>query len=401
VLIEANETENVSFVLVEDEAGLSSLIDHLAGQGCVGVDMEADSMHHYEEKVCLLQMSTVAENFIVDPLKISDLTPLEKVFKDAGVEKIFHGADFDIRSLRRDFSFQVEGLFDTQIAAKFLGRGDLGLAQLVKDYFGVELEKKYRKRDWSTRPLPVEMLVYGVLDSLYLPELARILRRELKDKGRLAWVQEECEILSRVASVDNGDAPFFMRFKGAGRLSPRSLAVLESILRFRDAVAARRNVPHFKVMGNEAVKSLVQAAPVTLEDLKAANILSPKQVHGLGEGLVHVISSARALPDTDLPVYPARSKPEHPPGSSGRYLKLKRWRDRRAAEMELDPPVIFPNSVLKAIADHPPGSSKDLESIPGVRRWQARLFGEEISSLIRDRKTSSRVFRKGRRGRRS
>ncbi len=387
----------MSFSLVEDEEGLSSLTDHLAGQRCVGVDVEADSMYHYEEKVCLIQMSTVTDNFIIDPLKISDLSPLEKVFNDPRIEKIFHGADFDVRSLRRDFSFQIQGLFDTQIAARFSGKGDLSLARLVKDYFGVELEKKYRKRDWTVRPLPVEMLVYGVFDSLYLPELSRILRRELKDKGRLDWVLEECEILSRVEAAGNGGRPFYMRFKGAGRLSPRSLAILESVLRFRDTVAARRDVPHFKVIGNETVKSLVEAKPVTIEDLKAAGILSPKQVHGLGEGLVREISSALALSDTDLPVYPSRSKHGHAPGSSGRYLKLKRWRDRRAADMELDPPVIFPNNVLKAIADSPPVGPKDLESIPGIRQWQVRLFGKDICDVIRVRQASSRVFRKGKR----
>lgn len=399
MLIEANETGNVSFSLVEDEDGLSSLAGHLAGQRCVGVDVEADSMYHYKEKVCLIQMSTVTDNFVIDPLKISDLTPLEKVFNDPRIEKIFHGADFDIRSLGRDFSFQIQGLFDTQIAARFLGKGDLSLARLVKDYFGVELEKKYRKRDWSARPLPVKMLVYGVFDSLYLPELGRILKRELKDKGRLEWALEECEILSRVAPSDNGGGPFYMRFKGAGRLSPRSLAVLEYVLRFRDTMAARRDVPHFKVIGNETVKSLVEAQPVTIEDLKATGILSSKQVHGLGEGLVREISCALALRDNDLPVYPSRLKPEHAPGSSGRYLKLKRWRDRRAAEMELDPPVIFPNAVLKAIADRPPVGPKDLESIPGMRRWQMQVFGKEICNVIRVRQGSSRILRGGKRGR--
>jgi len=394
VLIEANEPGNISFVLVENEEGLASLAERLAGQQCVGVDVEADSMYHYDEKVCLLQMSTRTDNFIVDPLKIPDLSPLEKIFSDPEVEKIFHGADFDIRSLRRDFSFQIDGLFDTQIAAKFLGKGDLSLARLVKDYFGVDLEKKYRKRDWSARPLPAEMLIYGVLDSFYLPELARILRNELKKKGRLTWVLEECEILSKVAAVNNGGLPLFMKFKGAGRLSRRSLAVLESILQFRDSVAARRDVPHFKVIGNEAVKSLVQAKPLSIEDLKASGILSPKQVHGLGNGLVREISSALSLPDSEMPVYPSRSKPDYQQGTTGRYLKLKKWRDRRAADMELDPAVVCPNNVLKAVAGRPPAGPEALESISGLRRWQVRLFGEEICDLIRVRPASSRVFRR-------
>ncbi len=395
--MEANETGEVPFVLVQDETGLASLAERLAGQGCIGVDVEADSMYHYDEKVCLLQISTAAHNFIVDPLKISDLTALEKVFKDPGIEKIFHGADFDVRSLRRDFSFRIQRLFDTQIAGKFLGRGDLSLARLVKDYFGVELEKKYRKRDWSARPLPAEMLVYGVHDSLYLPELGRILKKELEDKGRLAWVFEECEILSRVAPADNSGWPFYMKFKGAGQLEPRGLAVLEAVLRFRDMVAARRDVPHFKVMGNEVVKNLVRLKPETMENLKASGILSQKQFFALGEGLVREISSALALAESDLPVYPSRPKSQHPPGSSGRYLKLKRWRDRRASDMGLDPAVVCPNAVLKAIAWQQPSGPETLQSIPGLRQWQVQVFGEEICDVIRAGQAPPRSHRRRKR----
>jgi ribonuclease D len=399
VLTGPNETGDVPFVLVEDEASLDSLADRLAGERGIGVDVEADSMFHYDEKVCLLQLSTAEGNFIVDPLRIPELTSLEKVFHDPGVEKVFHGADFDVRSLRRDFSFQIQGLFDTQIAARFLGKGDLGLASLVKDYFGVNLEKKYRKRDWSARPLPMEMLLYGVLDSFYLLELSEALKRELKEKERLDWVLEECEILSRVASSDNPGGPLFIRFKGAGRLDPRSLAVLEAILRFRDKMAARRDVPHFKVIGNEAVRELVLARPTCIEDLKGAGILSPKQVQGLGGAVVKEISIALALSDKDLPSYPARHRAGRAPRSTERYNALKNWRDRRAIDLGLDSSVLCPNTVLKTVAGSPPDGPEALEGISGIRRWQVRLFGEEMCDVIRRCCTKSvRPARRTRRG---
>ena len=396
-MIGSNEAVDVPFTLVEDQGALVALAARLAGETRIGVDVEADSMFHYDEKVCLVQLSTAADNFIVDPLKIADLSPLGKVFSDPGAEKVFHGADFDVRSLRRDFSFQIRGLFDTQIAARFLGKGDVGLAQLVKEYFGVDLEKKYRKRDWSARPLPMEMLLYGMLDSFYLLDLAGVLKRELEARGRLAWVLEECDALSLVNSTANGRGPLFTRFKGAGRLDARSLAVLEAVLRFRDVVAARRDVPHFKVIGNEAVAELVRVRPASVEDLKASRILSPKQLHNLGAPLIHEISRALALPDAELPVYPPRPKAGRAPGAAGRYAALKSWRDRRALEMDLDSSVVCSNTVLKAVAGEPPAGPRALEAVPGLRRWQVRLFGEEICGVLRGCPVSVKPVRRRKR----
>ena len=378
----SSEAVDVPFVLVEDGKSLADVAARLAGESRIGVDVEADSMFHYDEKVCLIQLSTREDNFIVDPLKLPDLSPLDGVFSDPDIEKVFHGADFDVRSLRRDFSFRIQGLFDTQVAAKFLGKGDLGLAQLVRDHFGVDLEKKYRKRNWSARPLPVEMLRYGILDSFYLLDLAASLRLELEARGRLGWVLEECEILSRVESSVNGNGPLFERFKGAGRLDGRSLAVLEAVLRFRDSVAARRDAPHFKVMGNESVMDLVRARPVSIEDLKTSKILSPKQINSLGGGLIRGIAEALALPESDLPVYPLQPRAKRASGSTSRYNQLKAWRDRRAEDMDIDPSVVCSNTLLKAIAGNPPEEPETLKSIPGIRGWQVRLFGKEICEAV-------------------
>jgi len=166
-----------------------------AGRGCPDpgpgrnhrVDLEADSFYHYFEKVCLIQIATESASYVIDPLALKDLSALHPVFSDPRIRKVFHGADYDIRSLYRDFRIEVENLFDTQSASKFLGLRESGLEALLRSRFHVELNKKYQRADWSQRPLSLEMVEYAAMDTMYLIPLARMLEKELEEKSRLSW----------------------------------------------------------------------------------------------------------------------------------------------------------------------------------------------------------------------
>ena len=219
-------------LLIENDADLNKIVAELQKGPAIGVDLEADSMFHYQEKVCLLQISTHALHIVIDPLSVQDLSPLAPVFADARIRKVFHGADYDIRSLYRDFGIEVHSLFDTQIATRFLGVRETGLASLLKMRFDVLCDKKYQKKDWSQRPLPAAMLKYAVQDICYLLPLTDILERELMEKGLLFCVEEECERLSGVRPNSSRNKPLFLSFKGAAGLDPRSLAVLEKSYAF-------------------------------------------------------------------------------------------------------------------------------------------------------------------------
>jgi len=235
--------EQPAYLLVKDRSNLSRIAAGLERETAIGVDLEADSMFHYWEKVCLIQISTPLQDILVDPLSFDDLSPLSPVFTDPNILKVFHGADYDIRSLYRDFGIEVNSLFDTQIAARFLGIMETSLASLLKERFGVFVAKKYQKKDWSKRPLSADMLAYAVQDTCHLLPLSRILEKELRIKDRMFCVEEECALLSRVRPVPPDGSPLFLRFKGARRLDPRGLAVLESILQLRDEMAIRRDLP--------------------------------------------------------------------------------------------------------------------------------------------------------------
>lgn len=371
------------YSLVENEHDLNKVAVQLQKEPAIGVDLEADSMYHYQEKVCLLQISSSTENILVDTLAVRDLSALEDLFADHHVRKIFHGADYDIRSLYRDFKLSVNALFDTQIAARFLGLNETGLADLLKAKFGVGIKKKYQKEDWSRRPLPEPMLTYAVMDSLYLIPLARMLEEELNSKGRLGWVQEECAMQSQVRSVNNQEGSLFLKFKGAGKYDARSLAVLEAILQFRENVAQRRDRPPFKILGSPAITALVEEKPVTLEALATIKGIGDRQIKTLGRPLIQDIQRALSLPEDRLPAFPKNKRQRFDPIVSKRVKALKAWRQECAEAWAMDPGFICNNALIQALASGNPRGPEDLQEIEEMRNWQKQAFGREICSVLR------------------
>ena len=371
-------------LLIENDADLNKIVAELQKEPVIGVDLEADSMFHYQEKVCLLQISTHALNIVIDPLSVQDLSPLAPVFADARIRKVFHGADYDIRSLYRDFGIEVHSLFDTQIAARFLGARETGLASLLKMRFDVLSDKKYQKKDWSQRPLPAAMLKYAVQDICYLLPLAGILERELIEKGLLFCVEEECEQLSGVRPNSSRNRPFFLSFKGAARLDPRSLAVLEKILCFRDQVARHRDRPHFKVLGNKQIMEIVRIKPVTKTDLTGIQGLSPKLIDHMGKSLIEKIREGLSLPDEALPVYPKKTRQRLKSKEAARVKALKSWRERLSEKWGVDPAVVCTNAQIQAIAIANPGEPEDMECIEDIKKWQIKLFGLDICNVLRE-----------------
>jgi ribonuclease D len=371
------------YVWVETNQELCRIAVSLEKEPVIGVDLEADSMFHYKEKVCLLQISTPSQNILVDPLGLKDIAPLKPVFADPHVRKVIHGSDYDIRSLKRDFGIEVRSLFDTHISARFLGYRETGLANLLKDKFGLNIEKKYQKKDWSKRPLPNGMLDYAVQDASCLLPLARILEKELRAKNRILWVEEECEIQSRVSPATNDKKPLFLKFKGAGRLDSRSLAVLEAILQFRNKLARRRDLPPFKVLANGPIMGIVTKRPMTEADIKEIKGLSTRQVKALGPSLLKKMGEALDLPREELPVYPKKAGKRISLKAAERTKALRKWREKRAGEMVLEPGLVCSNAQIQSLALVNPMKSEDLEFVNGLRNWQRQVFGSEICELLK------------------
>ncbi|WP_236890701.1 ribonuclease D [Desulfoluna limicola] len=367
---------------VETPEALEEIADFFLNADCIGVDIEADSMFHFREKVCLIQMAAGDLIAVIDPLAIDDMSPIVPVFEKPEIRKIFHGSDYDVRSLNRDFGITIRNLFDTELASRFLGIAETGLGSVMKNRFGVELDKTYQKKDWSKRPLTDGMIEYGAGDVIYLPKLAAILDQELEEKGRTDWVDEECLLLSGVRHQENGAEPLFTRVKGAGKLDRRSLAVLEELLQLRLVISEKKDRPPFKVFSNASLLTLAKDKPLTPGRLKACGALSPRQASTHGNQVLEAVEKGVSLPEEEMPQYPRRKRPSFKPDVPKRMDAIKDYRDSVADNLELDPPILINKALMTAIAACNPGTVDQLYTIGGLRQWQINILGEGIINAL-------------------
>lgn len=347
----------------------------------IAVDLEADSMHNYQEKVCLLQVSTPDQTVLIDPLAGAGLDSLKPVLTNPRIRKIFHAADYDIRCLARDFAIEIRGLFDTMICCQFLGEERFGLADILKKYFSVELDKQYQRADWSRRPLSAEMVRYAAEDTRHLHQLAEQLEQRLRDKGRLAWVQEEFALLEQVRFADQQGTEL-LRFKGAGKLNRRQLAVLQAVLNWRDREARRRDCPLFKVLGNHVLLALAMTAPESLKQLEKVERFPARLRQRYGERILEHIATAMQLPEAELPVYPRAERKEKDPAREQRLKSLKQWRQTKAKQLALDPGVLINNATLELLAGCRPRTVEELTALPELKNWQKQELGPGILKTL-------------------
>jgi ribonuclease D len=368
--------------LIETPQDLENLGVRLNQETSVALDLEGDSLYHYREKICLIQIAAGSECFLIDPLIISDLSPLALFLNNPEIRKILHGADYDIRSLYRDYQFQIQNLFDTESAARFLGLKETGLGAILGSRFQIHLDKRFQKTDWSKRPLTDPMLAYAAADVAYLIPLAQSLMTDLEALGRLSSVLEEGDRLGRVRFNPPYQGPLFLQFKGGRHLDSRSLGLLENLLQFRKAQAEKRDRPLFKILGADVLKTLALEKPLTLDQLKGIKGLSAKLIDRLGEGLIECLKQGLAIPETDLPRFPPLIRPQVSPAVAARVKALKGWREKKARELNLDPGVLISNALIDQIGDKNPTGPEDLNLIPELRQWQLQAFGSEILKVL-------------------
>jgi ribonuclease D len=288
-----------------------------------------------------------------------------------------------VRSLYRDFRISVNNLFDTELACRFLGFKESGLEAVVKKRFNVSLNKKYQRKDWSRRPLPKDMVAYAAKDVTYLVPLAKSLHQELKRKGRLSWVEEECAYLSRVRPASTDSNPLFPAFKGAGKLGPRSLAVLEELLQLRKKIAQQQDQPLFRIIGNKSILTLAETSPQSMGKLLKAGALGTKQIDRYGEAVIAAVKKALNIPAKDLPKYPRKTAPNVPAVVAKRVKELRNWRDKLAKNLQIDPAIICTKALISAIALQRPLTPGNLVKIKELKNWQASEFGSDIIQILK------------------
>jgi ribonuclease D len=364
---------------LDDPRGVEEVLDSLAGEKEIAFDLEADSLHSYREKICLIQISSAGANIVIDPLTCrGSLRGLEALLGDARVRKVVHGGDYDVRLLKKDLGFGVRNLFDTMVAAQFSGRTRFGLAAILEESFSVSMDKKYQRADWSARPLPEELLAYAALDTAWLLPLKQHLEAELSRLGRLSWAEEEFRLLEQI-EPQPAKKISALNVKGARRLEPWSRALLQRLLVIRDEAAQRMDRPPFKVISNQVLLSWCQSPPKSKEEVM--------QTRGASKRILALLAPA-VLDALGRPVEPGEG-PAPPPSeydpltSDQRKLlqSLKQVRTGMEEKLGLPPGLLVNSATLERLCRMETGEALAFIDT-GLKDWQREAAGEELRKSL-------------------
>ena len=381
------------FELVTDRDRLARAVKAALREPVVALDTEANGYHRYPERVCLIQLATPKRLYVIDPIEIDDMSPLGQLIESRRVEKVIHGADYDIRGLDRDWGWRVANIFDSSIAARFAGMEKIGLAAALEECLGIHVEKlkRLQRADWSRRPLSKEALTYAAEDVAHMLPLRDALLERLRKLERAAWVAEECARLEeiRYAPPDPPEVACFS-YKGSRDLDGRGRAILKELAVAREAEALRRGVPTFRIMRSEDLVGIA-AAP---DDQESVGKLLKRSHPGFANRLRRALSKGRKAPPDPRPR--STAPPRMTAEQQARLKELKEWRTARAAELALDVSVIWPAASLDRLAREPERFEEEL-SESDVRRWQAERFQESLAAVLAKKREPAAPKRRRRR----
>jgi ribonuclease D len=318
----------------------------------------------------------------VDPFLIKDFSSFVALLENKEIVKIFHGSDFDVRSIDREMGVRIENLFDTEIACRFLNVRERGLGALLKEHFGVFVDKRFQKVDWSRRPLKDDMIAYSVGDVANLIELHDRIKERLEKMNRLSWATEEFEAQASVRYESNHQLPLFKKFKGAGKMDNRTLAILENLLKVRLDMGAKKDLPLFKILSNDSLTALATHRPRAIDTMVSIRALSKKQADMYGLLCQEAIISALALPHGELPTYPKTRLPRKSPQVLERIESLKKMREKLSVSIGMEPGFLINNNLISALAFENPRTLPALEKMGIMRNWQIEALGDEIIKLL-------------------
>ena len=346
----------------------------------LGVDTEADSRHHYPEKTCLIQIVAADDVFIIDPLSAVDVTVLRELMERGDVQKLFHGADFDLRGLNRDWGFELQGVYDTNVAARFAGLERFGYAALIEDLLGhvIPKDQRLQRSDWSKRPLTQAALEYAAADVIYLAEVRDAINERLADLGRRGWVDEELLRMEQVRYVLPDPDIAYLGVRGAHRLEGRSLGVLRELWILREAEARRLDRPTAFVISAEAMIAIAAEPEIDLANVKG---LGEQTRRRLGGAITRAVQTGLAGGPLKRPKTQSPFRPRPTSEQNDRLTKLKDWRNAEGEKLKIDPSLLWSMRSMERLARDPSSFAEEMNS-PDVRRWQRVEFEGGIHAAL-------------------
>ncbi len=370
-------TPVASYVLLDDAAAMTAYLTDLGRPAALAIDVEADSLYSYQEKACLVQLTTARGNAVLDPLTAPEgMAALAPLLADPAVLKVFHGADYDLRQLKKAFGYTVRHIADTTIAAQLCGRTAFGLAALLAVEFGLELAKEHQRDDWAKRPLNREQLCYAALDTAYLLPLWARLRAELEALGRLEWAEEEFTLLEQITPAPPRE-PTWMDVKGAYALDLHQRAIVQALVGVRDRTARAWDRPPFKVLGDRVLVGWALDPPRNRDEVlrtRGANV-------GILRRLApEVLEAIRHASEKDLPHRPHSTGPHLGPltaPQTARLIRLKTVRQAASERLGLAPGLLGTSETLERLARLSPRQAQQGMS-ELLKQWQRSVLAEEL-----------------------
>lgn len=371
-------------IWVDTRAGIDEAVATAVGAGRFALDTEADSLHSYFHKTCLVQLTADDRNFVIDPLALDQgaLSPLWEVVEDPEIPVLMHGSDYDIRVLDRDYDTRIRGLVDTQVMAQILGEEKTGLAALLEKEGGVILDKRHQRADWGRRPLTESQVVYAAADTAFLERLTGKLRERLVKLGRWDWAVEEFRKLEEVRYRPAEPNPLvFERVKGLRALREAARDRAFTLFEWRESEAQRLDVPPFKVLGNATLLALAKEAPKRAAELAKLSGIGPRFIRRWGRAVLLNIAQPNRAPEWTRG--PRRA--EIPPKVTRRMKRLSKVRDEVAAELGLDSGLVCAKSCALGVASHEPrcANADDLRRA-GLDGWRLDLLGSRFIAALAD-----------------
>ncbi|MDX2160253.1 MAG: HRDC domain-containing protein [bacterium] len=367
-------------LIVSTPEALRQLAETLKREPLIAIDTESNSLYAYRERVCLIQISTRDQDFIVDPFPIKDMSPLAPVFASPSIEKVFHAATYDLMTMKRDYGYTFANLFDTMLSARICGLRAIGLNNLLSDIIGVQLDKSHQRDDWGKRPLPKASLHYAQMDTHFLLALRDHFHAQLTAMGLWEEAREMFEDLRHVpASVHVFDPEGFWKLGKPNQLRPRQMAILRELYQWREDTARKIDLPPFKIILDKTLVAVAQTAPVTLDALGLVDGMTAGLVRRYGKDMLRMIERGQT---SDLPTPPVLEPPADP-FTVEVYTALREWRKGRAEARGVEADVIIGREVLWSVAEQMPSTIEALRTIPHLGEYRRHLYGEEMLAVIK------------------
>ncbi len=367
--------------IVTSTRELEKVCAQIGESGRFGMDLEFIPERTYSPELCLVQVSTDRDAFIVDPLAVPDLMPLWEQVADPGILKVLHAAEQDLDLVHSWSKLVPQNIMDIQIAAGFTGFGyPVGYGKLLNQLLSVSISKTESYTDWMNRPLTESQIHYALDDVRHLLPMYDRLANRLREGGRLGWVEEECRRYCTPEYYEQDRSLDYLRVKGASSLPRRGLAVLQELCHFRDREAYRLNKPARSIIGDNILLELSRRPPRQVDEIKRVRGVRPDQIRQYGEQIIKAVQQALNRPEDLCPTWPSFKTPPRREVLIGDILFAVQ--KTICYDLDLAPELVASRNDLQNLVRAHRESRVEESQVPLLEGWRRQIVGQALIDLL-------------------